>query len=229
MLSGVLIPLSEKPAPLSAIEEIVKFSLPKLLSTRFAVPFDPTATVPKLIGLCPSESCGSGLTAVAERFATTGALPEFPLTVSVPATVPAALGLTTTVKLLVCPTASPSGVDSPVTLNCAFDKLACVIFSGMVPEFVTDTACVDCLPTLTLPKLIVVELSWKDAALVGAPDAFVVVTTPAHPFSNPITAASSKSGSKTRFPGFSQHTQFMRNSPLIRHPMARTLDTSTLE
>jgi len=70
----------------------------------------------------------------------------------------------------------------PNTVNCAFDSATCVIFNATVPEFFTETVCVACLPTVTCPKLMLVELSWKDPSAAACFE--FAVTAPAHPFNN---------------------------------------------
>jgi hypothetical protein len=157
---GVVIPFTANKDPVTPIEEIVRFAVPVLFKTSPAVPFEPTVTVPKLIALGVTDSCGcAAVAAVAERFATTGALPESPVTVSVPVILPAALASTATLKLLDWPTPSASGMFSPETLNCAFETLACVTCIAKGPGFVTDTDCVTCFPMVTFPKLMLLVLS----------------------------------------------------------------------
>jgi hypothetical protein len=115
---GVVIPLRANKDPVTLIEEMVKLAVPVLFKTNPAVPLDPTLTVPKLIALGLTDSCGwDAAAAVAERFAVTGVLPESPVTVSVPVIVPAALASTATLKLLDWPTGSETGMFSPETLN----------------------------------------------------------------------------------------------------------------
>ena len=157
---GVVIPFTANKDPVTLIEEIVKLAVPLLFKTRPAVPFDPTVTVPKLIVLGVTDNCGwVAAAAVAERFATTGVLPESPVTVSVPVILPVVLASTATLKLLDWPTPSASGMFSPETLNCPFETFASVMCIAMGPGFVTDTDCVTCFPTVTLPKLMLPVLS----------------------------------------------------------------------
>lgn len=160
MVAGVAMPLTAKLVPLAAIEEIVRFAAPLLFSARFTVFLDPTDTLPKLMELSPSDNCACEEdVAVADRFTTTGELPALPKIVIVPVTFPAALGFTATVKLLLCPVPSDSGMDNPDTLNCEFDIVACVMLNATEPVLVTEIACVTCLPTATFPKLMLAVLS----------------------------------------------------------------------
>ena len=157
---GVVTPFTANKDPFTLMEEIVKFAVPVLFKTRPAVPLVPTVTVPKLIALGVTDNCGCvAAAAVAERFATTGELPESPVTVSVPVILPAAVASTTTLKLLDWPTASATGMLIPETLNCEFETLVCVMCIATGPGFVTDTDCVTCFPTVTFPKAMLFVLS----------------------------------------------------------------------
>jgi len=176
------------------MDEIVKLAVPVLFSTRPAVPFVPMVTVPKLIALGVTDSCGSdAAAAVAERFAATGVLPESPVTVNVPAMVPAAVASTATLKLLDWPTASATGMLSPDTLNCEFETLACVMCIAIGPEFVTDTDCVTCFPTVTFPNAMLPVLSWNTPFCEAE---LPCTTKPEHPFN--ITTAGSKNTQTSR-------------------------------
>lgn len=117
MVFGVEMPLIVNSVPLMVIREMVWSAAPRLVSTRLLLPFSPTETVPKSMAAGFTDNCGWELTAVAERLATTGALPESPWAVNVPVRIPADLGLTATVKLPDWPAANVIGVVIPVTLN----------------------------------------------------------------------------------------------------------------
>lgn len=92
-------PLIAKSAPVSVRREITKSVVPKLLSTRLLLPFDPTDTLPKLMLDALNDSCACALTAVADKLTTTGELPALPCAVKVPVKLPAAVAFTATVKL----------------------------------------------------------------------------------------------------------------------------------
>ena len=102
MVAGVVIPLMENSAPVKVNTETVKLLVPVFDSTTFVVPLVPVDTLPKSTEVGLTDSCGPpvllALTAVAERFTTTGVLPLSPETVSVPARLPAAVAVTPTVK-----------------------------------------------------------------------------------------------------------------------------------
>lgn len=81
------------------------------------------------------------------------------MTVIVPVIVPAVVGVTATVILPDCPAGSAIGKVTPERLNCEFESVACVIFTETVPVFATVTVCVVFLPTVTVPKLMLLGLS----------------------------------------------------------------------
>lgn len=90
---------------------------------------------------------------------TAGAAPSLPWTVRVPLKVPAADGVTATVKLPDCPVATVIGSVTPVKLNAGLEVVAWVIETGMVPVFETATVWVVCFPTPTFPKFTLVGLT----------------------------------------------------------------------
>ena len=146
---GVVIPPIVKSAPVTVSSETIRSVVPVLFSTRLLVLFDPTETLPKLIEDWLSDNCDGALTAVAERFTTTGVLPPSPCAVKVPVKLPAAVGFTATVKLPVWPTASDIGVVIPVMVKCVLESETCVMLIPTFPVFDAVTVCVDCLPTAT--------------------------------------------------------------------------------
>jgi hypothetical protein len=206
IVCGMLIPLVVKSVPATVKLETVRFAFPAFVSTRFVVPFEPTSTLPKSIALGPTDNFGwPAATAVAVKLAAAGELPESPVTVNVPVTVPAAFAFTATVKLIVCPTPNAAGVVIPETVNCGFDTDTCVMFNATFPEFTIDTVCVAAFPTVTFPKVTLVELSWKEAC---AGVCFELAVTPAaHPFNQHTHPASNSSATKFFWIGFSVKTR----------------------
>jgi hypothetical protein len=73
--------------------------------------------------------------------------------------VPAADGVTPTVKLPVCPAAIVIGRVTPVKLNAGLELTAWVIVTDVEPVFVTATVWVVCFPTATFPKFTLVGLT----------------------------------------------------------------------
>ena len=105
-------------------------------------------------------------TADAERLTENGLVLASAITLSVPVMLPAADGVITTLNCVDCPAPSDNGVASPVTANWGFDTWTPVTFSVVVPVFATVTDCVDCFPTVILPKLTLVGLSCRAPAPV---------------------------------------------------------------
>ena len=182
IVAGVVMPLMAKSAPVRVRTEIVKLLAPVLDNTRVVVPFVPVETLPKSIEAGLTDNCGPpvALTAVAERLTSTGVLPLSPETVNVPVRFPAAVGVTPTLKLADWLGANAIGMVIPLTENCALETCAEVMFMDALPVFDTVIAWVACLPTVTLPKLTLAGLSWKDS--VVWPEVFFAVT-PAQPCS----------------------------------------------
>ena len=115
---GVVKPLMLNSLPVRVIRETVRSAEPVLLKVKLAVPVSPVETDPKLIEAGFAEICGCVLlTAVADRFTTTGELLLSPVTVIVPVTFPAAVGFTFTEKLPEFPAAKDIGRVTPDMLN----------------------------------------------------------------------------------------------------------------
>ena len=80
-------------------------------------------------------------------------------TVTVPVSLPAALGLKTTPNVNACPAVSVTGADAPLRLNPVPLSLICETVTFAFPEFVTLTFCVAEDPSFTLPNPIFVVLN----------------------------------------------------------------------
>ena len=74
MVVGVEIPLIPNSAPVTLTTDTVKSVAPVFERETLLVPVDPTLTVPKFTACELKEICGCMVTAVAERFNTTGLL-----------------------------------------------------------------------------------------------------------------------------------------------------------
>jgi hypothetical protein len=206
IVAGVVTPLVAKSAPVTLMTETVKAALPRFDMTRFDVPFEPTETVPKLIELWPKEICGCDpLTAFADSATVAGVLPPSPVTVNVPETLPAVLGVTATDRFPDCPTPSAIGSVVPERANWELEKVACVILTATVPVFVTETFCIDFLPTVTVPKLTFVGLSWNSAATACC----ACLTMPAHPLSSVSAGINSNKAGRTLAMRYCTRTGFI--------------------
>jgi hypothetical protein len=72
---------------------------------------------------------------------------------SVPDTGPDAVGANTTLNVRLCPPASVTGNDSPLTLNAELERLAPEMVTLALPVFVSVSISVWELPGRMLPKL----------------------------------------------------------------------------
>ena len=123
---GVAIPLIANSAPLKVIIETVKSDAPLFETVKLAVPFDPTATLPKSKDVGVMEICGwVDVVMVPLRFATTGVPPLDPCTLRVPVTLPEAVPVNQTDKVVLCPTPRLIGKLAPEIPNCALEKVTC--------------------------------------------------------------------------------------------------------
>jgi hypothetical protein len=156
---GVVIPLNANPVPETDTPETVRSEPPVFEIVRLELPCDPATTLPKLIELLLREICWLAATPVADKFTTTGAVPESPCTDNVPFTDPLAVGVTLTVRLPDCPAGMDTGKAMPLSLNWEFETVACVTVSAAVPLFEMVTIWLLDLPTPTFPKLTVAGLS----------------------------------------------------------------------
>ncbi len=129
-------------------------------------------TLPKLTLEGMTEICGC--TPVPLREIVGGELAALLTTLMLPATAPVAAGEKLTESGRLWPGASVAPPENPVTTNPAPAAETCEMFTLLVPEFVSVTACEVELPTNVLPKLRLDTLveSRKDCVwleLEGAP------------------------------------------------------------
>jgi len=138
-VSGVVIPLTLKPAPVIATLLTVTLELPVFLmiSDRGAVL--PTFTLPKprLVGLAANAP---GVTPVADTGMVSVEFVAVEVTMRLPFTGPDAVGINDTVKVAFCPALSVKGVAIPLTLRPA----------PVIPTF----------ETVTLEAPVLVIVSW---------------------------------------------------------------------
>lgn len=87
-------------------------------------------------------------------------------TVTLPVTLPLAVGANCTVKVVLPPAGKESGVAMPLTLNPDPLEVTLVIVSVTFPVFVSVTTCLPLLPTLTLPKVTLEGLALSDGVAV---------------------------------------------------------------
>ena len=136
---GATSPLAANPAPLTVTPDTVRSAFPVLEIIRFEDPVDPTVTLPRFKDGALTAIWGAAVTAVAVKFTACELLVLLPVTVNVPLTGPAAVGVTPTVIAADCPALIVIGRVIPVRLNCGLETVACEIVTEVVPGFVTVT------------------------------------------------------------------------------------------
>jgi hypothetical protein len=150
-VSGVVIPVLLKPAPVTVTAEIVTVAVPPFVRVMVCELLAPVATLPNaaVVGVAASSACVPvPLNAiVVGEF---GAL----LTIEMlPLALPAAVGANLALNVALSPAPSVSGVVNPLMLRPAPDTVALEIVTLAVPEFVNVMDWVPLLPTATDPKL----------------------------------------------------------------------------
>src|SRR5207237_9287459 len=88
-----------------------------------------------------------------------GELEALETTERLPVTLPAEFGAKTTPKVKLCPGIKVSGRFNPLTLKAEPERLAWVMLTLEPTELVSVSVWVELLPTCTLPKLLVGEIS----------------------------------------------------------------------
>ncbi len=181
-LTGSVIPETTTVPTEDATLEIVTCAVPMFCRRIVCVVLLPTTTLPKLTEAGVAESVED--VAVALRLICVVGLLALLVSVSIPASVPAAVGLYVTVKLTDCPAANVAGTVRPVTVTPVPVNDILVIEADPAPVFASFTVCVAWLPTATLPKATDagVAVSAAEAAaavpptlmLIGDPTALLV-------------------------------------------------------
>jgi len=115
-VTGVVIPLRLNPVPVAATWEIVTLAPPVFVTVSDSDWLLPTVTLPKfrLVGLDPAVPTATPVPASGTESV------EFEpveVTVTVPLALPEAAGTNLTVKVVLCPEVSVTGVVIPVELN----------------------------------------------------------------------------------------------------------------
>lgn len=115
-VTGVVTPLKVNPVPLAAICEIVTVVPPVFVTVSRSDELLPTVTLPKL-RLEGFEVRTPTETPLAESGMPSDGLDAFDVTVTLPVAAPAAVGLNTTWKVVLCPAPTVMGVVTPFKLN----------------------------------------------------------------------------------------------------------------
>jgi hypothetical protein len=160
IVSGAVIPVVLKPAPVTVTEEIVTVALPPFVRLTVCELLVPVVTLPNAAVVGVAASCGcvpvplNGI--VSGEF---GAL----LTIEMlPLAAPADVGANCALNVVLSPAPNVNGVLNPLTLRPVPDAVAWEIVTLADPEFVNVIDWVPLLPTATDPKFTLAGLapSW---------------------------------------------------------------------
>lgn len=115
-VSGVVIPLTLNPVPVIPTCDTDTLELPVFVIVSESVPILPTLTLPKLrlVGLAANAP---GVTPVPDTGIVNVEFVAVEVTVRLPLTAPAAVGINATVKVALCPPLSVNGVAIPLTVR----------------------------------------------------------------------------------------------------------------
>jgi hypothetical protein len=172
-VTGVVIPLRVKPAPLIVAEEIVTLTPPVLVTVSDRDCLFPTVTLPKLrlVGFAPKAP---GVTPVPDKGIVRVGLDAFEVSVTLPVTLPADAGLKVTVKVVLCPAVRVTGVVMPLRANPEPPIVAEEIVTLEPPVLVTVSES-DCLfPNVTVPKARLVGFDPRPPGATPVPDRGIV-------------------------------------------------------
>ena len=135
-VSGAEIPLTLNPAPLSATCEIVTLDPPAFVIVSDNVFVADTCTLPKL-RLVGFETSVPGVVPVPESGMVRVGFDAFEVTVTLPLFAPEDGGANETLKLVLWPAVSVTGVEIPLTLNPVPLTATCEIVMLVLPGFVS--------------------------------------------------------------------------------------------
>ena len=168
-MTGKVIPVKLKPAPLGVIWEIVSNDSPVFISVSERLELPPLITFPKLrfVGLAASWP---GVRPVPARGTLSAAFDAFDVMARLPLTALPVVGAKVTLKLTLWPALTLSGTLKPLALKPVPVALAAEIVTLEPPELVSVSVIVRELPTCTLPKarLDGDGVSWPD--VIPVPD-----------------------------------------------------------
>jgi len=150
-VTGVLTPLSVNPVPLIATCEIVTLVPPVLVTVSDSDWLLPTVTLPKL-KLAGLGDRAPADTPVPDNIIVSVELEALDVTVTEPLALPADVGAKPTLKVVLCPAVSVTGVLTAPSLNPVPLTATCEIVTLVPPVLVTVSDSDWLLPTVTLPK-----------------------------------------------------------------------------
>ena len=149
--------------------------LPVAVRVPFAVPLDPSVTLPTAIVVGEIDSCPGTATPVPVADAVKVGFDELLSKVNVELAAPAAVGLKVTLNVTLCPEESVAGNVSPLSVNA--ELLDVIEFTVTAPPLaVSVPVALPLLPTLMLPTANVVGEtdSWPGGMVVPVPVAVAV-------------------------------------------------------
>jgi hypothetical protein len=168
-VSGTVKPLRLKPVPLAVAAEMVRLVPPELVSVPDRGFELPTGTLPKLrlAGLGVIWPCA---TPVPDSGTDKVALVALELMVIEPLAAPALAGANLALNVADWPAAMVVGNDGPVKLKPVPETDALDTVTLVPPVFETTTAVVWLLPTVTLPKPILLGFAVRDPGASPVPE-----------------------------------------------------------
>jgi len=122
-VTGVPVPLKEKPVPLTVICEIVTFELPVFVAVTFWVAKVFVFTLPKLTLAGVTDSVSVAATPLPLKASVAGEFGALLTNETLPAMLPVDGGVNCTLNELACPALSESGTVSPLILKPVPDTL----------------------------------------------------------------------------------------------------------
>jgi hypothetical protein len=150
-VSGALMPVKLKPAPVTLTEEMVKLPEPPLMMVMVCELLVPVETLPKAALEGVAEICGEVpvplMAMVSGEF---GALLTMEM---VPLALPPVVGANWAVNEVLWPAPRLSGVEIPVMVKPEPEAAACETVKEAEPLLVKVTVCEPLLPTATEPKV----------------------------------------------------------------------------
>ena len=155
--SGVVIPCSAKPFPLTLAAEIVTLSAPVFINCTVCEFVVPSGTLPKLAPDGVALNAGAIPVPVIAKL--TELFDALLVTAKYPANDPDACGANFSVTVTDFAGSIVVGTLSPLTLNALPETVCFVIVSAVRPSFQMAIESVLLLPSLTLPKLADVGLN----------------------------------------------------------------------
>jgi hypothetical protein len=168
-VTGVEIPLTLNPVPVTATCDIEMLVLPVFVRVSDRAWVCAICTLPKLrlVGFAPSAPAA---TPVPDRGIFKVGFEAVEVMATLPLTAPAAVGVNETLKLVLCPAVSVSGVVMPLRLNPDPLAVAAEIVMLEPPVFVKVSDKVCLTPTAALPKLRLVGFAPSVPAATPVPD-----------------------------------------------------------